>query len=143
MDSQRNEKDLEERNRLLRGYAKIGFEHLDFKRPLYGARAFDQKNVDRLARVFELEGCWRLELGHYITAVIDNGTLQQAMNLSGVSLEDMKDPTNLPWLTLPGNCQISCLYGIHRIAAAMQILLPGDRWWSVTLYNDGTYHPYK
>lgn len=65
------------------------------------------------------------------------------MNLSGVSLEDMKDPTNLPWLTLLGNCQISCLYGIHRIAAVMQILLPGDWWWSVTLYNDGMYHLYK
>lgn len=143
MDSQGNKNDLEKRNRLLQGYTKIGLEHLDFKCPLYGARAFDQKNVDRLARVFELEECSQLELGHYIMAVIDDGTLQQVIDLSGVSLEDMKDPTNLPWLKLLGNCQISCLYGMHHIAAVKQILLPGDQWWSVTLYNDGMYRPYK
>lgn len=128
MDPQGNthEKDLKERNRLLQGYAKIRLEHLDFRCPLYSARAFNQKNVDRLTRVFKLEECSRLKLGHYIMAVIDDGTLQQAIDLSDISLEDMKDPINLPWLTLLGNCQISCLYSMHHIAAAKQILLPGD-----------------
>lgn len=59
-------------------------------------------------------------------AVIDDGTLQQAIDLSDISLKDMKDPINLPWLTLLGNCQISCLYSMHHIVAAKQILLPGD-----------------
>ncbi|KAA8647895.1 uncharacterized protein ATNIH1004_006597 [Aspergillus tanneri] len=131
---------MRERYEHFRGHAKVGLEHLEFETPLYGSRVYDQKNVNRLVRVFELEQCLRLEPAHHIVAIIDNETLQQAVTLSDVTEEQLRDASNLPWLFLPEGYRLSCLYGKHRIAAAKKFLLPGDRWWSVTLYGDLPEH---
>ncbi|THC88352.1 hypothetical protein EYZ11_012198 [Aspergillus tanneri] len=131
---------MRERYEYFRGHAKIGLEHLEFETPLYGSRVFDPKNVNRLVRVFELEQCLRLEPAHHIAAIIDEEALQQAVTLSDVTQEQLTDASNLPWLFLPEGYRLSCLYGKHRIAAAKKFLLPGDRWWPVTLYGSLPEH---
>ncbi|KAL4772407.1 hypothetical protein BDW60DRAFT_187162, partial [Aspergillus nidulans var. acristatus] len=124
---------LEERNVFFRGHAKIGLEHLVFQKTM---RAFDQGNVDRLVRIFKLEGCLREESGNEIAAVINDAVLQDALSQSGISQQELLNASETPWLFLPKDIRLVCLYGKHRIHAARQALEPGNRWWRIALYDD-------
>ncbi|KAL4889243.1 hypothetical protein BDV59DRAFT_186803 [Aspergillus ambiguus] len=120
-----------------RGHAKVGLEHLDFQASLFGQRVFDVSIVERLRTKFGKDKCAREETNNYISAVISGDLLEQALNLSSMTLDQLKGGTGLPWLVLPQGARLWCLYGRHRVEAAKRgVLLPGDRWWSVTLYHD-------
>ncbi|GFF59604.1 conserved hypothetical protein [Aspergillus lentulus] len=62
---------------------------------------------------------------------------------SGITEAELKGAVEPPLLLLPRGYQLQCLYGKHRIEAAKDVLYPGDRWWTVYLYNDSISGPQK
>lgn len=120
------------------GSAKIYLEHLQFAK--HDVSEFlDQKNVARLKKIFELEGCLRLDPEHHIPVVIDSETLKQSLTKSAISRGDLFTSTIPPELVLPGKYVVTCLHGRHRIAAARDFLLASDRWWTVDIYSQSAY----
>jgi hypothetical protein len=119
-----------------RGHAKIRLHHLEFHSPLFASRAFDPSHVDRLKNVFQQDACARSDPCNFISAVIDDDTLDQAIIQSSTTVEALRSETKTPFLLLPNGYRLRCLYGRHRVEAAKEVLFPGDTWWSVTLYHD-------
>lgn len=135
-------KRLEEKHSSFRGSARIQLKHLQFEEKIEQRRSgddfhLDTKNVDRLTHIFEIEGCLRLDVDNYVPAIIGEETLQDSIRTSGLKdgseLLDRRVP---PKLRLPPALKLQCLHGRHRIAAANEFLLPGDKWWVVDLYSD-------
>ncbi|KAI9799076.1 MAG: hypothetical protein M1833_004270 [Piccolia ochrophora] len=117
-----------------RGSAKVKLKHIHFEEDhVPGARQLDVKNVARLKKVFELEGCMRLDEEHHVPAVIEESVLSHALNGrdSPTTLLGLTEP---PQLSFPAEIRLRCLHGKHRIHAAKEHLLPGDQWWVVDLY---------
>lgn len=120
-----------------RGTAKIRFRHLTFDTAqLVGARTLDKKNILRLVRIFELEGCTRLEPEHYVPAVIKEADLDRAIARSHVTRGRLFDCTSVPpVLDFEDGCVLECLHGRHRLEAAQAYFeSPADMWWTVDLY---------
>lgn len=118
------------------GSAKIHLKHLVFPQ-LSNALTLDAKNIERLTQIFRLEGCQRLDIEHHVPAVINDDILSQCLHHSGLGLENLRRQGSPPSLEFPENFTLECLHGKHRIAAAKDILLPGNKWWIVDLYSDG------
>jgi len=131
---------LEDRGTYFRGTARIRFENLQFGELC--PRELNQKFTDSLKSKFITEGCLRLDAQNRIPAVISQQMLSQAIDDSpGVTvdllLENSKDQP--PELLIPSNVAIECLQGLHRVAAAKEILPCEDWWWTIDLYLEGMY----
>ena len=123
------------------GSAKIHIKHFVFRQinsQLPTDLTLDPRNIERLTRIFKLEGCLRLDLEHHVPAVISDESLANSLRQSGVRVGDLRKRGSPPMLALPENFNLVCLHGKHRIAAAKKILLPGNKWWTVDLYSDGS-----
>lgn len=127
---------FEKKQSCFRGSAKIHLKHINFEcDDLY----LDPKNVARLLQVFQLEGCFRLDLEHHIPAIIDEDELRRSLQKSGIASGDLFRRQAPPTLDLDtSTTTLKCLHGRHRIEAAKEHLLPGDKWWTVDLYSNGT-----
>lgn len=127
---------FDERRRAYLGKARIGIYQLTFALDgIYEARPLDTKNVARLVKTFEMEGCSRLDPDHHVPALISRIALSNAfprVNSSGACKENFDDIPNIV-VDEP----LVCLHGQHRLAAAAQFLEPEDKWWIVDLYLDG------
>ncbi len=130
---------LENRSSSFRGSARIHLKHLLFEEPkgMSLTLHLDPKNVARLVKVFELEGCLRLEEEHRVPAIINEAILQEALSSSSLTNADLLTTGVPPELQLSQFTRLNCLHGKHRIAAAQQTLLPGNKWWTVDLYSEG------
>ncbi|KAI9853592.1 MAG: hypothetical protein M1824_001085 [Vezdaea acicularis] len=129
-----------------RGAARIRFANLDFWNtersdgpPGRLHRSLSPAIVSRLRRVFELEGCLRLDSENYISAILDQVSLDAILSASHISAQDLLLPRDNgipPLLDVPLSCKIQCLSGQHRIAAAKEILGENEEesWWTVSLY---------
>ncbi|MCJ1250104.1 hypothetical protein MMC30_007330 [Trapelia coarctata] len=115
-----------------RGSAKVSLNSLRFDDV---ARTLNPKNVARLLRIYQYEGCLRLEREHYIPVIIDEAQLSRICQQSNVEAKSLLSGT-LVALNCE-NIRLSCLYGQHRLAAAKEFLEPGDKWWSVDIYIQG------
>ena len=127
-----------ERNRAYLGRAKILIHKLVFEADKScEARSLDLKNVSRLHRIFELEGCSRLDPDNHVPTLINRKVLADALEKGGrlgVSLGGCGEP-NLLEVEEP----LMCLHGRHRLAAATRYFChPEQKWWVVDLYLDGT-----
>ena len=121
------------------GSAKIHLNHLvfyPFGSQLSTELTLNPKNLERLTQIFKLEGCLRLDLEH-VPAIISNEILANSLRHSRVNFEDLRRRGSPPTLEFPEGFTLQCLHGKHRIAAAKNILLPGNKWWTVDLYSDG------
>jgi len=78
MDSNQDES-MKELAQFFHGYVKVTFKYLSFPLLLFRGRIFDNKNVNLLKRTFRLKQCARLEPSNYISAVISDDVLEQAM----------------------------------------------------------------
>jgi Protein of unknown function (DUF3723) len=121
-----------------RGTASIKLDVLHF--PCEESREPDEKNVERLRKLFREEGgCRRLDLRNHIPAVISQPQLEAAIEASGTSaellLEDARD--GYRELDFPPGYRLECLHGRHRALAAARVLPLEDRRWTVDLYLDG------
>ena len=121
-----------------RGSALINLKHLTFENDqVPGTRPLDQRNVARLIQIFELEGCRRLEPEHHVPAVISEKTFRDALKRSKVSEEVLLQHDKPPQLRFDDAVRLTCLHGKHRLTAADEFLLPGDKLWVVDLYKEG------
>ncbi|KAJ5456077.1 uncharacterized protein N7458_004341 [Penicillium daleae] len=123
-----------QRLQFYQGCVIIELHRLKFElNSVLGSRSLDERNVARIHKIFEIEGCGNLEPEHRVAALIDQETLSRALLLSDLSRESLLDPTNQPLLLLEGDVQLICVYGKHRLKAAE---LFGERRWLVDLYLD-------
>jgi len=115
----------------LQGTARVSLDYLSFDDP-DGLDDLERDNVERLAKLFELEGCNRLSPAYSIPGSISANALQASLHCSSLTIEDLQS-TQPPTLCLPHGTQIECLQGRHRIAALRKFkkLHP---WWTVRLY---------
>ena len=119
-----------------KGTAFVHLSALTFPNPV---RPIDQGHVARLKRVFDKEGCRRLELEHHIPAIIDDASLQVAMHFSDMSIEMLRAASAVdpPELRFPEGTVLECLHGRHRIMAAQQHLSLDQFWWTIDIYGEG------
>lgn len=95
-----------ERRVKYRGTASIKLEALHSRDD--DLRELDEKNVARLKRLFQEDGCRRLELRNHVPALIDQQQLDAAIQASGTSAEGLlADPSNgYPELYFPPGYQL-------------------------------------
>ncbi|KAJ5589658.1 hypothetical protein N7537_012336 [Penicillium hordei] len=114
----------------------VDFNYLFFEEPheYVGVRQYDQKNVDRLIHIFEIEGCCNLEPEHRIAAVVDSSNFTNALSMTGATEEQLLDPASQIALKFNDNARLVCVYGKHLLRAAEAV---GESCWLVDIYNDG------
>lgn len=128
-----------QRLQYFRGCAVIDFTHLFFEdADLLGSREYSQVNVDRLIKIFQIEGCCNLEPEHRIAAVVDSDKLKNALSISGITQEQLLDPTIQNTLCFEEGTRLMCIFGKHRLRAAEAL---GKRSWLVDIYVDGWSYP--
>lgn len=97
-----------------------------------------ESNVRRLIRIFEIEGCLRLQPQYHVTAIISSDDFTRALTASNLSADQLRQHHETPpELLFPLSFQLRCLHGLHRIHAAQEFLKNADRWWTVDLYLQG------
>ncbi len=115
-----------------RGYARVDLRALRFDDVDH--RPISDKNVARLLRVFETEGCRRFDANNFIKAVVEETDLQQLVVSQEVerSIPDAWDQRGLANVV-----SILCLDGLHRVEAAKRFLDSNDQWWIISVYIKG------
>jgi hypothetical protein len=98
--------------------------------PCEESREPDEKNVERLRKLFREEGgCCRLDLQNHIPAVINQPQLAVTIEASRTSvkqfLEDARD--GYRELDFPPGYRLECLHGRYRALAAAHVLPLEDR----------------
>jgi hypothetical protein len=117
------------------GCAIIKLQHLRFEENnLMGTRGVTEKIVTKILRMFEIEGCGKLEPEHRVAAIIDQEELSKALAISNLTRETLLDPTKQTSLILDEDDLVTCVYGKHRLKAGERF---GESVWPVDLYRDG------
>jgi hypothetical protein len=125
-----------ERRLKFQGTAKVDLDQIHFdSQP---NRQLDQKNIDRLSRIFREEGCQNRTLAHHVPAIVSRHHLDAALQKANVSARALltNPASEMPRLRFPP-AQLQGLHGRHRITAGLDVLLPGHRWWAVDIYLAG------
>jgi len=132
--AQREDLRLDAERRLqYKGTACIGLEFLNFQQceP-------DRENVEYLKGCFRKEGCHQVEARNHIPALIDQQSLDDALQAAEISASQLRYPSDgYPELGFPDGYQLECLHGKDRIQAAREFLSPRNKWWAVDLYLKG------
>ena len=111
------------------GYARVELDNIDFS----SGRDLEDQNVNRLIRVFELEGCKRESTANAISVLVEKNAIEEAhaQQCSSSAAIHSINPTQLPLL----NAKVLCLHGKHRIHAARKFLPCRDWWWTVKIFS--------
>ena len=125
----------------LKGKARVRLTQLLFPNPI---RPIDPKLVKVLKRNFKGEGCLQQDSTFSLPAIIDDDSLKLALEGLDVSADHFKAASILSpaKFELPHSIQLACLHGQHRVAAAAELLDPGNKWWLVDIYGQGTSEPH-
>ncbi|KAL8939684.1 MAG: hypothetical protein Q9216_003224 [Gyalolechia sp. 2 TL-2023] len=120
------------------GTAKVALRHLQFTESGQNPELhLDPKNIARLVQVFSIEGCHRLDPANHVPALISENVLSRCLQKNSLSKANLLlQKRTPPDLKLDDDIVLSCLHGRHRIAAAQEVLLPIEKWWTVDLYSD-------
>ncbi len=133
LGSRSNEEDVESvKNQAFCGSAKLWIRQFRPEDPITNPRQYDPKNVSRLARIFELEGCLRLHPDHHVPVIVSRQRLNNALRLDESSIEALRSAKEPSLLSLHES--VSYLHGAHRLEAGNRFLHPDDRWWVADLY---------
>ncbi|KAL4899385.1 hypothetical protein BDW74DRAFT_171560 [Aspergillus multicolor] len=91
--------------------------------------------LDRLRRIFRKDGCRRLDICNYATAIVSREVLEVSLSNACVSPEALltNPPTQFPVLRFETG-QLKCLHGRHRLEIGKELLPPADRWWPIDIY---------
>jgi len=120
-----------------KGAARVLIQHLDFPHP---TRQVDKRAIRQLIKDFEGEGCIREESSHRIPAIMEDWTLQAALEKNSFTVEAFKDSADHPpVLELGSEVMLECLHGQHRVLAAIEHLPASQRWWIIDIYGPGSY----
>ena len=123
------------RHKYYRGIARINLALLTFEGTYAKEhRGLCDKNVRRLVKIFDLEGCRRLDEDNFISALIEPETLQRSLTKAGISELGWPKDGEIPFLSPD---RIECLHGLHRVQAGKAYLDANDQWWTVRLYTEG------
>jgi hypothetical protein len=119
------------KHRQFRGLARVRLGDLQFD----GNHTTSQQNVKRLDKIFQIEGCQRLDERNYIDVVATNN------QICATQPECLQDAPPLAWQSSPVLCigPLRCLTGRHRVLAAQKYLDSNDQWWVARIYSDGIY----
>lgn len=114
------------------GFARVDLKTLSFDY----SRALSGRNVKRLQKIFQLEGCQRQDDRNFVDALISKEQLQRVLATQPLALQ--KEPIQ-EWKGQPLliASQLSCLTGQHRIKAAQQHLDTNDCWWIARVFTEG------
>ncbi|KAK3305097.1 uncharacterized protein B0T15DRAFT_554948 [Chaetomium strumarium] len=98
----------------------------------------EEENIDKLVELFQND--YRgLNPRYRIPAKIDKHQLDAALALSGLTFQKLKEAPDrirgYPELKFPAGFRLKCCQGLHRSRAAARILPPGERCWSIDLYD--------
>ncbi|KFY64740.1 hypothetical protein V496_03055 [Pseudogymnoascus sp. VKM F-4515 (FW-2607)] len=132
-----NEDSLLEGERRLKykGTARISLDVLFFRQDQ--PRESNKRQADFLVDCFRKEGCHRLPFCNHVPAIIDQESLDAAMQRLGKTADALltnNEVPDYPLLEFPTSFHLECLHGRHRIEAGREFLDPGDDWWTVDLY---------
>lgn len=118
--------------RFFLGCAVINLDHLQIEEPrdYVGMR----HRVDRLRKIFEIEGCCNLEPENKVVATVDPSTFANALSSTGVAEEQLLDQVSQVPLKFNENARLICIHGRHRLRAAREF---GESCWLVDIYRDG------
>ena len=125
------------KDRCFVGVARVQLRSLNFDHPLAEPhRDLSKKAVNRLKRIFTIEGCLREQSENYVNAVVDRQHLRSALREANLRESDLipGDDGRAPALPI---LKVSCLHGLHRVRAAQKFLDRDDQWWTVRLFSDG------
>lgn len=139
MDNEEEHQRFTKRKECFRGCAKVHLQHLRFEEQLdllAQAIFLDVKNITRLEKVFDIEVFLRLDPEHHSPVVINDYDLEESCQRSGVASGELFTSRIPPALNFTAGYSIRCLHGRHRIAAAQNFLLAGDKWWTVDFYSE-------
>lgn len=114
-----------------RGFARVNLDDLSFVHDSH--RGLDERNVARLGKIFDLEGCQRFHEHNFVDVVIEQNSLD-TLQRRCLAQQPVDDWTAVPLLSLG---QLECLSGRHRIEAAKTHLAPNEQWWIVRLFVNG------
>ncbi|KUL81736.1 hypothetical protein ZTR_09842 [Talaromyces verruculosus] len=117
------------------GVAKVNLGEICFDSQ--SNRQLDQKNVERLCKIFREEGCHHLAVENRIPVIVSPRGLAAALaaaNISAHTLQSHRE-SEVPHLRFPPG-QLHGLHGRHRVAAGLDVLLVSTRWWAVDIYLD-------
>lgn len=122
-----------------RGIARVQLGSLQFHQRLIREthREVSRPNVLRLERIFERNGCLRLQDDHVINAIIQDEDLTKALAIKGIEEDEFRAlqwAQDAPLLDLK---EVQCLSGLHRVEAAHRFLPDNDKWWIVRLFTSG------
>ncbi|EDN06477.1 predicted protein [Histoplasma mississippiense (nom. inval.)] len=124
-----------ERRLKFQGTAKVDLDQIFFDPQ--SSRQLDHKNVDRLCRIFQEEGCQSMPLAHRVPAAVSRQNLAAALQRANVSARELltNPEPEMPHLRFPPG-KLQGLHGRHRIAAGLEVLSPAHRCWVVDVYSD-------
>lgn len=130
----------QQRLRQFKGSAIIDFKYLTFlHQSMMGTRLRSSKNVERLVKVFEIEGCANLEPEHRIVVITSSVALNDALCRGNLSQAALLDLTRLERLVFDENYKLTIINGRHRVLAGQKV---GKTEWLVDMYPDGWYGYY-
>ncbi|KFX95974.1 hypothetical protein V490_03610 [Pseudogymnoascus sp. VKM F-3557] len=124
-----------ERRLKYKGTARISLDVLFFRQDQ--PREPNKRQADFLVDCFRKEGCHRLPFCNHVPAIIDQESLDAAMQRLGKTADALltnNEVPDYPLLEFPTSFHLECLHGRHRIEAGREFLDPGDDWWTVDLY---------
>ncbi|PQE17585.1 incA domain-containing protein [Rutstroemia sp. NJR-2017a WRK4] len=96
------------------------------------------KKFNHWVREFSLEGCIPSIPRNRIRAKISQSILNDALSLSGITIDDLKDGEALQHLELPEGILLAYNHGQHRLEAAKRHVYPHNVWWAVELLEDSS-----
>lgn len=116
------------KHREFRGLARVGLSDLQFDED----HTIFPQNVHRLNKIFQIEGCQRLDERNYIDVVATDSQLYT------VQPGCLQDAPPKAWGSSPvlGVGPLKCLTGQHRVRAAQKYLDANDQWWVARVYSD-------
>ena len=124
----------QERNRAFRGSIKYPLHRLHYERS-ENPRQLDHKNIERLIKVFELDGCDRLNTANHVPALISGSSLTALLETVPGGVDRLKSTDEEPVLVdLPD--RLTYLHGRHRLEAAKRVLAASEKWWVIDLYEE-------
>ncbi|KAF1363093.1 hypothetical protein EJ07DRAFT_104137 [Lizonia empirigonia] len=132
------------RAKCYRGIVKAPLDALDYDHPFVvdKRREISEQNIQRLERIFERNGCLRLQEENVINAIIRDEDLPLLLS-SGIStseqLRQVAWARDAPALS---SGRLNCISGLHRVEAAKRYLEENDKWWPVRLFSADIPKPY-
>lgn len=124
-----------------KGCAIIDFNQLALDQTaenMANMRHRSNKNLERLIKLFEIEGCANLEPEHRVAAIVSAEALNDALLRSNISQDSLFNPQKHQELFFDQGYKLKVIYGNHRLVAAQKV---GENQWLVDLYQDGRETP--